>query len=403
MPSILEKAKKLPDAPGIYIFYGARKKILYIGKATSIRDRVKSYFNKDIVTSRGLLIEEMLAQAKNIDYIKTDSVLEALILESNTIKKHKPLFNTKEKDDKSFNYVIITDEDFPRVLLVRQREIDTKKFKEDVRYIFGPFPQGGNLKEALKIVRKIFPFRDRCTPNTGIHCFNRQIGLCPGICTGEVSQKEYQRTIRNIKFLFEGKKSALIKKLTAEMNTVARKQAFEQAGEIKKKIFALKHIQDVSLIAKPQISGEKTSIRIEGYDVAHLSGRQVVGVMVVVEDDRAQKDEYRKFNIKSEKKRSDTHALTEILERRVGHNEWPMPRIIVVDGGKAQVNTAGRVLKKYGIEIPVVGVVKDERHRPKKIIGRKDIISRHERDILLANSESHRFAIAFHRKKRKMR
>jgi len=401
------KIKKLPDSPGVYFFQGARKKILYIGKATSIRDRVRSYLNTDITQSRGPLIHEMLAQVKSIDYIRTDSVLEALILEVNLIKKHQPIYNTKEKSDKSFNYVVITGEDFPRILLVRQREIDVRKFKEKTKYMFGPFPEAGSLKNALSIIRKIFPFRDnKCKLNLGKPCFNRQIGLCPGVCTGEVSKKEYKKTIQNIKLLFEGKKNTLVKKLTREMKTAAKKHKFELAAQLRNTIFSLKHIQDVALIKSTsslfQSSQEllNKQKRIEGYDVAHFSGMDTVGVMVVIEEGVPNKNEYRKFNIKNVKKRSDTHALAEIIERRLGHTEWQLPKIIVVDGGKAQVNTASRILKKYDIQIPIVGVVKDEHHRPKNILGDKVIVQQNEKGVLLANSESHRFAITFHRKKR---
>ncbi len=439
----------MPDSPGIYFFLaplrharggtgrweGPRKNILYIGRATSLKDRVKSYFNKDIAETRGPLIEKMLTEANDIDFVKTDSVLEAIILEANLIKKHQPKYNVKEKSDKSFNYVVITDEDFPRILLIRGKELSNTKTINlkskilNLKSVFGPFPHGSLLREALKIIRKIFSFRDICIPphkkhtnkleNVGVllyvkikknkPCFNRQIGLCPGVCTGDISKKEYQKTIRNIKLLFEGKKKILVKKLTAEMKKMARKREFESAAKIRNILFSLKHIQDVSLITKPQTraeqaqnDAEETLFRIEGYDVAHLSGSNSVGVMVVIEDGEAQKSEYRKFNIKNEKKGSDTHALVEIIERRLAHAEWQLPKLIVVDGGKAQMNVVGQIFKKYGIEIPIVGVVKDEHHRPKNILGSKNLIQTHEKEILLANSEAHRFAIALHRKKRKV-
>ncbi|MBI2109362.1 MAG: UvrB/UvrC motif-containing protein [Parcubacteria group bacterium] len=432
MSSLLEKAKKLPDSPGVYMFLGKKRRVLYVGKATSIRDRVRSYFNKDIVESRGPLIQKMLSEAKTVDCIKTDSVLEALILEANLIKKYQPIYNTKEKSDKSFNYVIITDEDFPRILLVREKEILQNKIsnhKSDIlnlKSAFGPFPQGSTLKEALKIIRKIFLFRDTCIPphkkytdkleyigmsfkkGLGKPCFNRQIGLCPGVCTGEISKKEYQNTIRNIKFLFEGKKKTIIKKLTSEMNAAAKKREFEKAGEIKKTLFALKHIQDISLIKPTTYPGlakrsgagnlQPTTFKIEAYDVAHMAGKHIVGVMVVIEDGVVKKSDYRKFNIKTVETGNDVGALKEIIERRLGHAEWPLPRLFVVDGGKAQVNAVEHIFKKYEIQIPVVGVVKNEHHRPKNILGNRRIIENNEKEILLANSEAHRFAVAFHRK-----
>lgn len=391
------KKYKLPATPGVYFFCGARKKILYIGKASSLRSRVRSYFRKDVIKSRGEHIVSMVLQAKSVDFVVTDSVLEALILEADLIKKYKPIFNTKEKDDKSFNHVVITKEDFPRVLLMRGKELfetEASKFK----YISGPFPQGTVLKSALKIVRKIFPFRDKCKTSFGKPCFNRQIGLCPGVCTGEISKKDYAKVITNIKLFFEGKKSTIIKNLEKEMSMFAKKLEFEKAGNIKKTIFALKHIRDVALLKSysDNISNRDT-FRIEAYDIAHLSGKFAVGVMTVIKDGELSKQEYRKFKIKGFEGVDDTKALAEVLERRLGHQEWQLPRLIVVDGGKAQKNTAERILKKYDIEIPVVGVVKDERHRPRKIIGNKVYAKKYENEILLSNSEAHRFAIRYHR------
>ncbi|MBI2046068.1 MAG: GIY-YIG nuclease family protein [Parcubacteria group bacterium] len=398
----------LPDTPGVYQFLGARKDILYIGKATSLRDRIRSYFSSDLMSARGPIIAEMLEQARDVRVVETDSVLEALILEAALIKKHQPKYNSKEKSDKSFNYVVITDEDFPRVLLARERELLGRRvskltWKPDVQVkdVFGPFTYGNQLREALKIVRKIFPFRDVCRLRQEKPCFNTQIGLCPGVCTGAISKKEYAKIIQNLKLFFEGKKGMLIKKLEREMREAAKHRAFERAHEIKKTIFALKHIQDVSLIKNtPTLNFSYSTFKIEAYDVAHFSGSASVGVMTVVEGGEAQKNEYRKFNIKSFEGVNDTRALSEILSRRLAHAEWPLPRLIVVDGGTAQVNAAKHALVSAGVAIPVVGVVKDERHRPKKIIGDRVLAIRHEADILFANAEAHRFAISFHRKRR---
>lgn len=401
------KKRKLPDSPGVYFFTGERGKILYIGKASSLRDRVKSYFSRDVERSRGPLISKMVLEAKDITYEKADSVLEALILEVNLIKKHQPIYNTKEKSDKSFNYVVIAKEDFPRVMLIRGRELEQNNAVKDAKYVFGPFPHGVIFKEAMRIVRKLFPFRDKCKPGSGKSCFNRQIGLCPGVCSGEISKSEYARTIVNIKLFFEGKKKALIKKLEREMKTYARKKEFEKANAVKRTLFALNHIQDIALIketlphSQDLLSGRK--MRVEGYDVAHLGGSNMVGVMTVVEGGEVKKLEYRKFNIKNVDGINDTAALREILSRRLAHSEWNLPNLIAVDGGVAQKNAALQVLKEAGMSIPVVSVVKDELHRPRKILGEKAIRREHENEILLVNSEAHRFAIGFHRKRLRKR
>ncbi|MCR4306642.1 MAG: hypothetical protein NUV42_01605, partial [Candidatus Yonathbacteria bacterium] len=326
--------------------------------------------------------------------------LEALILEAHLIKKHQPKYNTKEKDDTSFNYILITDEDFPRVLLVRGRELlkgEAEKNVPRARYVAGPFPQGAVLRDAMKIIRKIFPFRDTCVPGSGKPCFNQQIGLCPGVCTGETLKAEYRKTIANLTLFLEGRKSALVKKLDREMKAYAKKQEFEKAHNVKKTIFTLRHIQDIALLKNNQRGGASFAGRIEAYDVAHISGKYLVGVMVVVSDGEPDKSEYRKFKIKTVAGADDTASMAEILERRFGHPEWTYPRLIVIDGGIAQKNRAQKVLKGLGLGIPVVSVVKDERHRPREILGNKEHFRKREREILLANAEAHRFAITYHR------
>lgn len=398
-------AKKLPDEPGVYFFLGARKEILYIGKATSLKSRVRSYFSDDIAEKRSALIEQMVREAKTIEWTVTDSVLEALILEANLIRTHKPRHNSRAKDDKSFNHLVVTNEDFPRLLVVRGKDIAERFSEEDIRSCFGPFTSGVSLKEALKIVQRIFRFYDTKMPvknakskmARGKITFNRQIGLYPG----SESQKEYLRTIRHIELLFMGKKSTLIKELERDMRAAAKSQEFEKAGEIKRRIFALTHIQDVALIKeRDRIHRDDRTIRIEAYDIAHLSGQNMVGVMTVVEGGEATRSEYRKFKIQTVEGANDPAALAEVLGRRLEHTEWPMPQVIVMDGGSVQQRRAEKVLHEAGVHIPVVAVTKDEYHRPKKILGPASLVALYERDIVLANAEAHRFAINYHRRKR---
>jgi len=396
------KQSKLPDSPGVY-FFKQGKVILYIGKATSLADRVKSYFNKDIVSTRGPKIVKMLELADKVEWQETDSVLEALILEASLIKKNKPLYNTREKDDKSFWQVIVTKEDFPRVLQVRGRDLVTDIDPENIKYTFGPFPHGAELKEALKIVRKIFPFRDKCISDSGKPCFNRQIGLCPGVCSGEISQKDYAKIIRHIKLFFDGKKGELIKSMTKEMNSLAKKQEFEKASQIRNQIFALNHIKDVALI-KYKSTNTNLGFKIEAYDIAHTQGVETVGGMVVLIGGEFDKSMYRKFKIKGSAKNrpDDTANLLEVLKRRFSHPDWRAPNLVVIDGGKAQFNIAQKYINSldFGELVKVVAVTKDEHHRPKNILGDKQIIHQYYNEILLANGEVHRFVVNFHRKRR---
>ncbi len=401
------KKKNLPDAPGVYFFLGSKKEILYIGKATSLKNRVQSYFTKDLAEKRSKLIEKMVSEAKTVAYTQTDSVLEALILESNLIRTHKPKYNTIAKDDKSYNHLVITSEQYPRVLVVRAKDLAEKYTEKEILYHFGPFTSGSLFKEALKIIRKLFQYYDTTAPvgseqtkiERGKIDFNRQIGLYPT----ENNHKQYMQTIRHIRLFFEGKKQEVVDELTEMMMHAAKKEQFEEAAVLKRKIFALQHIQDVALIKNEnRMYRDENSIRIEAYDIAHLQGEHMVGVMTVVEAGEPMQSEYRKFKIKSVQGSNDPAALKEIIDRRLQHPEWPFPQIIVVDGSTAQKNAAEHVLRKAEVLIPVVAVVKDERHKPVRLIAAKKIIEKHEHAILLANAESHRFALQYHRGKRKI-
>lgn len=404
------KKLKIPDKPGVY-FFRKGKDILYIGKATSLRDRVKSYFGKDLIGTRGPILVDMVFQASKIDYQTTDSVLEAIILEANLIKKHQPKYNTKEKSDKSFNYVCITKEKLPRVLIIRGKELKNStpsnfsslrpsleyeggtlgKLKIERNFIFGPYTSGTQLREAVKIIRRIFPFLDEKSKN--YMEFYKQINLVPDLD----DRKMYLQNIRNIKLFFAGKKPQIFRNLKKEMKEYAKNREFEKAGEIKRQIFALQHINDIALLKS---EGSSAAFRIEAYDIAHMSGKNMVGVMTVVEDGEVAKSEYKKFKIRTQSNTNDTGALKEVLERRLAHTEWAYPSLIVVDGGVAQINVAKMALKQANIQIPAVSVLKDERHKPKDIMGDEAFAVKYKREILLANSEAHRFAIAYHKKMR---
>jgi len=410
--------KPLPDSPGVYLFK-KKNSILYVGKATSLRDRVRSYFSNDLLKTRSMLIADMVAVAERVDFQKTDSVLEALVLEAELIKKYQPYYNSKEKDDKSFLYVVISNEDFPVITTIRKRDLDDAKVVGDIKikYEFGPFSSGPSLREGLKIIRKIFPYRDvKCKLNSSRGCFNYQIGLCPGTCIGEVTKKEYARTVRNIAIFFKGKKVELLRKLKVEMNAFAKKMEFEQAEKIKRQIFALEHIRDVSLIKRENIDGHlsrdlskdlnkngetdlEKPFRIEAYDIAHMQGSSMTGVMVVIEDGVTKKSDYRMFKIRR-KGIDDVASLRELLERRLKHPEWPMPDLVVTDGGLPQYNVALELFSANSAKMPIIGVVKNAKHRPERMIGSPELIKQHQSAILLANSEAHRFTLKYHRKLR---
>lgn len=409
----------LPDVPGVYMFTqgkGRSKKVLYVGKATSLRDRTRSYFDIDLIATRGPRIVDMVTKSDGLMVETTPTVLEALVRESALIREYRPKANVEGKDDKTFLYAVITDEEIPRVLAVRGGEIDFKKKfvgsqNLKLKAIHGPFPSGYQLREGLRLIRKIFPFFDTPKPvgDASKHIrarveFNRQIGQYPR----DMDRGDYMRSIRNVSLFLSGRVKTLRKTLESDMKKAAKEERFEDAGLFRKQLFALDHIQDVSLIREDwQRDKDEAPRRIEAYDTAHISGTNAIGVMTVIEGGVPLKAEYRTFRIQGRGAKStadDIASLKEIITRRFGHPEWPYPKVIIVDGGKTHKKTAEDTLKELGLRIPVASVVKDDKHRPREIIGglRAGVA---DADAVLANSEAHRFAISRHRlaRRRSMR
>jgi len=400
----------LPEVPGVYLFKHGRT-VLYVGKATNLRDRVRSYFDNELMTTRGPRVVDMATTATSVTYHTTPTVLEALVLEAVLIKKYQPPANSMGMDDSTFLYVVIIKESLPRVLTIRGKDVDFMKHLANgfvYSSIYGPFPSGSQLREALRLIRRIFPFFDTTKPvaAVGKHHkaqieFNTQIRQYPRIH----DEKEYRRSIRHVALFLAGRGKQLRAILQREMRAAAREERFEDAAEIRRELYALDHIQDVSLIrAEPNIlmrsrPDADKNIRIEAYDTAHLSGTNAIGVMAVIEGGAPVKREYRTFRIRNVQKNDDVASLREILSRRLGHPEWQLPKVIVVDGGTTHKKAAEAMLAEAGVIIPVVAVVKDERHRPREIIG---AIRAHisEADAVLANSEAHRFSLARHRRAR---
>ncbi len=413
----------LPESPGVYLMCDKDAKILYVGKATSLKRRVESYFTHP----HDARIEAMVGQIAKIDYRETANAVEALILEAELIKKYQPPFNIREKDGKSFLYVQITKDKFPRVLIIREKGILAKGTN------FGPFTSSSSLREALKIIRRIFPYsvHPESRPHSaeaprGKPCFDYQIGLCPGTCAGLISKADYAKNISNIKLFFKGEKKKILRNLEAEMKKASRNLEFEKAEKIKRQVFAINHINDVALIhddtntllrweamgGQARMDTNDTNntkpknrnTRIEGYDISNISGTSAVGVMVVFEDGEPKKSDYRKFKIKTIEGANparatggDTGMLKEVLRRRLNHDQWPLPVCFLIDGGKGQVNAVKEVLAEYGYEIPVVGIAKGPERKRNDFIGAipKNVLPI---TLIRLRDEAHRFAISYHKK-----
>lgn len=418
---IKNKLKHLPISPGIYIFKNKIGEIIYVGKATSLKSRVGSYFRfaNDVNMQLGIArpIERMIAQVADIGIIETETVLEALMLEATWIKKQQPKYNVDGKDDKTFSYVVITKEDFPRVLIIRKT--DFKKFgicnlparqcqalaggEFGISSTFGPYTSKTQIQIALKIIRKIFPYHSR-KEKSEKGCLEFQIGLCPGPYAEVISKNDYKKNIQGVKMILAGKKKSLLKFLEKEMLAYAKEEKFEKALEIKNKIFALKHIQEIALLSGETKSRVTKDLRIEAYDISNISGDFAVGSMVVFAGGESDKSQYRKFKIKTISGSDDVAMLAEVLRRRF-KNSWKLPNLIIVDGGKGHFNMGKKILLENNLNIPIIGVAKGPTRKKLEVIGgteikNKKVIEILEDDKLLKRitDEAHRFAVTYHKK-----
>lgn len=434
---VQDKIKNLSDSPGIYLFYDIKKELIYVGKATSLKNRVRSYF-VGVRTSRP--IEAMIHEVINIKTIQTDSVLEAIILEANYIKKFQPKYNVDLKDDKSWNYIVITKDLYPRVNAIRQHELSAKDNKQ-YKHQFGPYP-GLKTREMMKLLQKLF-YISTCNPplpspplikgRENKPCFYHQLGQCLGVCTNEISPTEYKKkVIKPLVQFLKGNKKSLLKNLVGEMKLASKKHEYEEAGRLRDQIKNLQKIQDIALLNKSFVShhpgplghpssGRRGQIRIEGYDISNLGSTGKVGSMVVFENGESNKSQYRKFKIKNVVGQSDVDCLAEVIERRLKHvspsfqegvggvaEAWPLPQVILVDGGVPQVNKIVEVLRLRKFKIPVVGIAKGtERKRNDFLVGFKNRefikwINENKKLLIQVRDEAHRFAITYQKSLRRI-
>jgi len=390
--------------PGVYLFADISGQILYVGKAINLKNRVRSYF----APNNNPKVKLLVPQIAKIDYLKVETDFEALLLEAALIKKYQPKYNAAAKDDRNPLYIKITRAEIPLVLTCRKEE-------EKGAYYFGPYPSARTTRFVLKSLRKIFPYRS--TPrHPKRSCFYCHLSLCPGPNLGGQSLKNYQKTIVQLIKLLAGQKVQLIKELEREMQTEARRKNFEEAAELRDKISGIEYItsprrrvgeylknphlfedeRNNELMSLAQVLGFPVQ-SIEAYDVSNISGKLATGSLVTFVDGKADKSRYRRFRIRFKDTPDDLAMISEVLKRRLGHSEWPLPDLILIDGGKTQVEVAMKVLKKRNIEIPAIGLAK----RPDRVISVKTIAA--EKDspamklLVRIRDEAHRFALAYHR------
>ena len=387
----------MPEAPGVYLFKDAAGKIIYIGKAKSLKKRVQFYFSRFLASKT----QAMVAQIADIEYKLCQTESLALLLEASLVHKHKPKYNISLRDDKSFPLVKITKEDFPVIYITR------KKTEDGSRY-FGPYTNAGLLREALRIIRKHFPYRS-CERLPQEACMYSQIGLAP--YAGQTTKEEYAKTVENICLILEGKTEYLMKKLAQEMNFKSQEQSFEEAAKIRDQINALSAItktttdfnaQDELEDLKKLLKLNKLPIKIEAIDISNISGKEACGSMVSFYRGKPDKNNYRRFRIKTVEKIDDYGMIREVVRRRysrVKKENLPLPDLILIDGGRSHLLTAEKEIKKLGLRVVIASIAKDRENiyvqnqaAPLKLICDTPALNL----IRRVRDEAHRFAVKYH-------
>ncbi|MBL7081146.1 MAG: excinuclease ABC subunit UvrC [Candidatus Omnitrophica bacterium] len=478
----MDKAKlvRIPDSPGVYIFKDKKDNILYIGKARSLKKRVRNYFTRP----QSFKIQVMSSKIADLDYIITKSEAQARLEEAKLIKENLPPYNTVFRDDKSFPLICISNEDFPVVWLIRKTSTFAKaRLRQDfggcptklvkrsrasvdsgvrrktgkrlgfcVSRYFGPYTNAGLLREGFKLMRHIFGFRS-CLKMPRRSCLYYRLGLCPAPCIGKISVGGYKEIIRNIILFLEGKQEDLINKLSIKMHRLADEKKFEQAAQVRNQIQALSSLSPHQYIGGggifkegiPSLSDSyresaelKEALgldirprRIEAFDVSNIFGSSACASMVSFYEGKPDKDNYRRFRIKGVLGIDDCRMLEEAVSRRYRRlldENLALPDLIIIDGGRGQLNKVSRKLKELGLTLPVISIAKPSKTRDSLSTRQREklFISHQQASILRLRSglalskaegpirlktdslgalrliqrirdEAHRFALAYHR------
>jgi len=392
-----EKFKELPSKCGVYIFKDSKGKVLYVGKAKNIKERVANHFSsKD--PKHVLLIEK----TKYIDYYLCPTEPQALLLEQALIKENSPPFNIELRDDKSYPYVRISLDEFPSISIVRPKD------KTDALYL-GPFTNKKILRQALNFIRKIFPFRT-CKRMKKKACLNYHLNLCPAPCQNKIRKEDYNKNIKRIIKILKGERRDLIQELENEMQKLAKELRFEEAAILREKLKALLaiyegmrgYIQEATLL-KDILGLKKLPRIIEGFDVSNLGGKLACGAMVRFVEGEPDKSNYRRFKIKQAFTKSDLDMLAEIVRRRYTRllkEKKELPDLILIDGGLAHLHTAKKELKKLGLDIYVISIAKREEKIYTDLREEPLILPKNSPGLQLIQrirNEAHRFSKSYHK------
>jgi excinuclease ABC subunit C len=363
------KLKTLPKTPGVYFHKDTSGETIYIGKAAVLNNRVRQYFQKS--RTRDPKTEALVAEIFDTEWIEVETELDALFLEAEMIRRYMPRYNILLRDDKSLQYVRIDiKSDYPTVTFTRRPLDDGAEY-------FGPYMQGFAVKKALRLLRRIFPYaltREQATMGSKLY---EQIGLDPGLRSGKTDLSEYRKNLRNLMSYLRGDRVALINQIEKEMKQSARDQEFERAAILRNKLYELKSLKkqiifsdrefmdaskDKGLSGLAELLGIGLPKRIEGFDISHMSGRDVVASMVVFVNGMPDKKEYRKFKLRKQQN-NDFASMNEVLSRRLSaknRKQWGVPDLFLIDGGKGQLGAAIAARDLSGQKIPMIGLAKRE-------------------------------------------
>lgn len=404
MIDIKTTIKGLPTSSGVYLYKDTAGAVIYVGKAVNIRKRVESYFRAN---TRSLKTDLLVSHIAHIDTIQTASEAEALILEASLIKQFQPKYNVELKDGKTYPYIQITRDEFPLISVIRFNARNKKDINAE---LYGPYVNPTLIREALQIIRKIFPFRS-CDPFSNKICLDYHIGLCQAPCEGKISKEDYQRNIRSIKFILDGKKDDLYRNLRMEMETLSRRKNFESAARLRDQTRAIGALYsgtgDINYFKEAEqlqraINLGKAPVRIECFDISNIMGNQSVGSMVSFLNGKPDKNNYRRFRIKTVKGIDDFQMIAEIVRRRytrLQKENSSFPDLIVIDGGKGQLAAAMKELSKLNLSLNVISLAKKEEEI--FIPGKRNSLKlSHDslglKLLMRVRDEAHRFGLKYH-------
>lgn len=404
------KLKQLPKEPGVYLFKDASGQIIYVGKAAVLKNRVPSYFRS--LKRLDHKTKVMVPEIAELDWIVTQSEIDALFLESELVKRYKPKYNILLQDDKHYQYVKITTKSKAPTLSFVRRPLD------DGADYYGPFISGYEVKQALKLLRRVFPYNTHQTLPKRV-CLQYHLGLCPGLEEGKTSLAEYRHNLRKLSMFLRGKRSLLIKQIEKEMQAAAKAQHFEQAAHLRNQARSLRALSKQIVFGQQErfdlsrdqalnglvelLSLRGVPRRIETYDISHISGSNNVASMVVFLDGVSAKGEYRKFKMLSPGNDDFAH-MREVMQRRFSPKnieKWPKPDLLVIDGGKGQLSAARQVLDSQSINIPSIGLAKREEEvitYQNGSFGSTRLPKSSEvlKLLMRMRDEAHRFAVSYH-------